>query len=389
MKWATAILSLIVLGLAGFGIAVQASISNVQGETLVGNPHHFLLQQTTYFLIALLCCIIVAVVDPEFWTKKEIIVLLCIAILISLVSVHIPGFGKSTKGSARWISMKGVSIQPSEFVKLLAILLMAWWQSRPGCLNSSFKQGALIPIIVLGIIALGFLSQPDFGSVVMLGAVNLTIMLTAGVRIRHIMPFVAIALIGLSILIAHDPVRRARVTSVLRLNSDKTSQTTDGDSYQLTQSLSAIASGRLYGVGFGKSVFKQYYLPENHTDFVFAMISEELGFIASIACIVLFLAFMWCGLMIAIRAPSPFTRLLAFGMTMHLSMSAGVNLGVVTGLLPTKGLALPFLSYGGSSLVSSLIAVGFLLATGWRCPVRQHGRKRNYTDNIERKVWVS
>ena len=119
------------------------------------------------------------------------------------------------------------------------------------------------------------------------------------------------------------------------------------------------------------------------------MICEELGFVTAISCIFLFAAFMWCGLLIAINAPSTFTRLLAFGMTMHIGLSAGVNLGVVTGIFPTKGLALPFLSYGGSSLVSSLIAVGFLLATGWRCPSRARRQRLDHQADNERKVWVS
>lgn len=389
MKWTPAILSIIVLGLVGLGIAVQASISNVQGINLNGDPYHFLLQQILYFLIALVICIAIAVINPEFWARRGVIVLACIAILIALASVHIPGLGRSTKGSARWIYFMGVSLQPSEFVKLGAILVMAWWQSRPGCINEDFKQGALVPCIGLGVVALGFLSQPDFGSVVMLGAVNVTIMLVAGVRIRHLMPFAIVGLVALVVLIANDPERRSRVTSVLHLNRDKTEKIDEGDSYQLEQSLAAMAVGGKFGVGFGESVFKQSYLPENHTDFIFSMICEELGFVVAISCIFLFAAFMWCGLLIAINAPSAFTRLLAFGMTIHIGLSAGVNLGVVTGLFPTKGLALPFLSYGGSSLVSSLIAVGFLLAIGWRCPSRARRQRQNYLSENERKVWVS
>lgn len=387
MKWTTAILALIVLGLVGLGITVQASISNVQGSSLNGDPHHFLKQQIVYFAIALVVCIAIAAIDPAFWTKRGIALLICACILVALVSVHIPGIGKSTKGSARWINLMGFTLQPSEFVKLMAIMLMAFWQSRPGCLNSDFRQGALIPCIGLGVIALGFLSQPDYGSVVLLGSINVAIMLTAGVRFRHLAPFGIIAIVALSVLILNNPERLSRILSVLPFLGQKEMVDSD-DTYQLEQSLRAMAAGGKYGVGFGNSIFKQSYLPENHTDFVFAMICEELGFVAAVACIAMFLVFLWCGLMISARAPSDYTRLLAFGMTMHISLSAAINLGVTTGMLPTKGLALPFLSYGGSNLVGSMMAVGFLLAVGWRCPSAARLRRQSYDGN-DRKVWVS
>ncbi len=387
MKWLTAIIAIIVLGLVGLGIAVQASISNVQGMTLNGDPNHFLIQQVIYFVIALVVCVALAYVDPGFWTRKEMVALILAFIVLALLSVHIPGIGKTTKGSARWISLAGLSLQPSEFVKLMAIVLMAWWQGRPGCRNGTFKQGALIPLVALGVIVFGFLSQPDFGSVIMLCAVNIPIMIASGVKIRHIAPFGVLMLIGLVVLILNDPERLSRVTSVFKISSDVVAVADDGDTYQLRQSIAALTVGGLKGSGFGNSIFKQSYLPENHTDFVFAMIGEELGFLVALPCILLFLAMMWLGMIVSLRAPNTYTKLLAFGMTLHIGLSAAVNLGVVTGLLPTKGLALPFLSYGGSSLVSSLVAVGFILSVGWRC-LPLPAKPRSYYDR-DRKVWIS
>lgn len=386
MKWVTAILAILVLGLVGLGIAVQASISNVQGIILNGNPHHFLIQQVLYFLIALVCCMVVAAIKPDFWSRTQVAYFLCFCVLLALLSVHVPGIGRTTNGSTRWIYLFGVSLQPSEFVKLMAILLMAWWQSRPECRNDDFKQGALFPFIGLGVVAGGFFSQPDYGSIVMLGAVNVPILIAAGARIKHVLPFAVLAFLLLAVLIFFDPERRSRVTAVFRGNSVEAT-VSDDDTYQLEQSRAAIKAGGLYGTGFGSSVFKQNYLPENHTDFVYAMICEELGFVVAMPCIGLFLCLMWCGIWISLRAPTSFTRLLAFGMSLHIGLCAGVNLGVVTGALPTKGLALPFLSYGGSSLVSSMIAIGFIIAVGWRCPPAPRASRSHY--DVDRRVWVS
>ena len=386
MKWATAILAILVLGLVGLGIAVQASISNVQGIILNGNPNHFLTQQVFYFLIALVCCITVAAINPDFWVRPKVAYLTGFCVILALLSVHFPVIGKTTNGSTRWIYIFGISLQPSEFVKLMAIMLMAWWQSRAECKNDDFKQGTLYPMLGLGVVAGGFFSQPDFGSIIMLGAVNVPILIAAGARWKHVTPFAVLGILLVGALVLRDPERLSRVTSVFGGTSQVTTVGND-DTYQLEQSRAAIKSGGLYGTGFGSSVFKQSYLPENHTDFVYAMICEEMGFVVALPCIFLFICLMWCGIWISLRAPTSFTRLLAFGMALHIGLCAGVNLGVVTGALPTKGLALPFLSYGGSSLVSSMIAIGFIMAVGWRCPSAPRASRSHY--DVDRRVWVS
>ncbi len=386
MKWVTAILAIIVLGLVGLGISVQASISNVQGMSLNGDPTHFLVQQIQYFGIALVACIFIAAINPEIWARKDVAVFLCFFVVVALLSVHMPVIGRSTKGSTRWIYLLGFTLQPSEFVKIVAIILMAWWQGRPECLNNDFKQGVLIPMVGLGIICIGFLTQPDFGSAIMLCAVVAPLMWVAGAKLKHLAPFAVLGLVIISIMILRDPERWSRVTAIWKVEAVASTHNED-DSYQLRQSISALEAGGLQGVGFGNSVFKQDYLPENHTDFVFAMIGEELGFIVAITCLILFWLLVFCGTWISLRAQTPFTRLLAFGMTLHVGLCAGVNLAVVTGLLPTKGLALPFLSYGGSNLVSSLAAIGFIIAVGWRCPPAPKQSRSCY--DPERKVWIA
>ena len=386
MKWLTAILAIIVLWLVGFGISVQASISNVQGMNVSGNPTHFLFQQILYFVIALIGCIAIAAINPEFWSKRRMVFPFVLFIVLALLSVHVPGVGRATKGSTRWIYLFGLSLQPSEFVKIIAILLMAWWQGRAGCRNHEFKDGVLIPAIGIGVIVIGFLSQPDFGSAIMMCAICGPMILVGGGRLKHVMPLGFLAVAVIAVLVWHDPERRSRVRSVFDVSREAVEHD-DDDSYQLRQSLSALESGGLKGIGFGNSVFKQDYLPENHTDFVFAMIGEEWGFCVALACLILFWLLLLCGTIISLRAPTAYLRLLVFGMTLHIGLSAAVNLGVVTGVLPTKGLALPFLSYGGSNLVSSLAAIGFILAVGWRCPPRP-AQPRSSCDP-DRKVWIS
>lgn len=385
MKWLTAILAIIVLGLVGFGISVQASISNVQGMNVGGSPTHFLFQQILYFGIALVGCVIIAAIHPEFWSTRRLAIPIVLFIILALLSVHMPGLGRTTKGSTRWIYFLGLSLQPSEFVKIAAILLMAWWQGRAECRNDDFKEGVLIPAVGIGIIVFGFLSQPDFGSAIMLCAICGPMMLVGGVRLKHVIPFGVLAVAVIAVLVLQNPERRSRVTSVLNLSKESVKH--DDDSYQVQQSIAALESGGLQGIGFGNSVSKQDYLPENHTDFVFAMIGEEWGFCGAITCLILFWLFLLCGFWISLHAPTGYTRLLVFGMTLHIGLSAGVNLGVVTGVLPTKGLALPFLSYGGSNLVSSMAAIGFIIAVGWRCPQRPVKSRSSY--DPERKVWIS
>lgn len=386
MKWLTAFLAIIVLALVGFGISVQASISNVQGMHVSGSPTHFLFQQILYFVIALVGCIAIAAINPEFWSTRRVVFPIVLFIILALLSVHVPGLGRTTKGSTRWVYLFGLSLQPSEFVKIAAILLMAWWQGRAECRNDEFTEGVLIPAIGIGIIVFGFLSQPDFGSAIMLCAICGPMILVGGGRLKHLIPLGLIAILAISVLVWLNPERRSRVISVFDVSREAVAHD-DADSYQLRQSLSALESGGLKGIGFGNSVFKQDYLPENHTDFVFAMIGEEWGFCVAMTCLFLFWLLLLCGTLISLRAPTAFTRLLAFGMTLHIGLSAGVNLGVVTGVLPTKGLALPFLSYGGSNLVSSLAAIGFILAVGWRCPSRP-AQPRSACDP-DRKVWIS
>ena len=378
MKAAGAILFLCTVALMGLGLVILTSVGNVPGARLFADPNHFWRQQLAFGCLALACCAAVACVPPSFWFDRRVAIALVAIILVSLVAVHVPGLGRRANGSTRWIRLGGYLLQPSEFVKMAAIVLSAWWLGAPGRRCETFREGVAVPVLGMGVVVAGFLSQPDLGSSIMLVAVNGLLLFLAGARFRHLLPLGLAGLALLAVFLAHDPVRMKRLSPVLGplrplvvreepgAAPDALRPGTDRAEYQLNRSLSALAAGGWRGRGLGNSIYKHSYLPENHTDFIFAMVGEELGLAATLPCVLLFLAMAAAGFYVAWRAPDLRTRLLAAGMTLQIALSAGVNIGVVTGAAPTKGLALPFLSYGGSSIIASCATVGFLLAIAAR-----------------------
>ncbi len=369
MRWASAFLLFGTLVLMSLGLVMIASVADVPGRVLHHDSTHFLRSQAVFDAVALAGCALVACVRPRFWFRRGTAIALVVVVAVSLVIVHVPGLGRTVNGSARWIRLPGLSLQPSEFVKVASIVLLAWWLGKDEKRAASFRTGALVPCLCLGAVMGGFLLQPDLGSCVMLGGVSAAMMFAAGVKIRHLLVPAAVATIALAAYVLHDPERLSRITSVMT-HHDKSAEvlsiSEDADGYQLRMGLSAFAAGGARGVGLGKSLFKERYLPENHTDFIFAMVGEELGLAATLPCLLLYAALAAAGFVVAYLAPDRRQRLLALGMTLQICLSAAVNVGVVTGCFPTKGLALPFLSYGGSSLVGSVGAVGFLLGIGLR-----------------------
>ena len=389
MKWVTAVLGMLVFALALAGLVLQASISDFRGSDIAGDPTHFVLQQALYFVAGLVCCLAIAAVHPEFWFRRWVVWAIGFGILAALISVHVPGLGKAeTKGATRWIAVAGFSLQPSEFAKLMGIMLLAWWHGDPKRRNASLREGALIPFAGIGVLCAGFKLQDDLGSIIMFSAVALPLMLAGGARLRYIVVFGLVMLVLVGAYVMQNPERRSRVMSVLAVNTDvKTPAVDDADAYQVLMSRKAIQHGGLAGAGYLASIYKFGFVPENHTDFIFAMLCEEGGFIVAAVIIVLFAAMLWIGLWITLRAPTPQMRLLAFGVALYLGLCAAVNMGVVIGILPTKGLALPFLSYGGSSLVSSMTAVGILMGVGWRSGGAP--RRVRAEAAIDRRAWVS
>lgn len=268
----------------------------------------------------------------------------------------IPGIGIVRGGARSWIGIGAFSIQPSEFMKMGLIIYLAAYLSHHQKQMKSFLKGFLPPILLV-MVAFGcIMLQPDLGTGMVLVATCMLMIYVNGAKLNHFIAMLSVGLAGFIGLIASAPYRIKRITAFLNPWEDPL-----GDGFQIIQSLYAIGPGGLLGVGLGKSLQKYFYLPEPQTDFIFAILGEELGFIGGVIMLVLFALLFWRGTYIALLAPDQFSRLLALGIVFMLTIQVMINVSVVIGLIPVTGITLPFLSYGGSSLTLTLISVGILL----------------------------
>ena len=279
--------------------------------------------------------------------------------LFLLLGTMIPGLGDSAGGAQRWVNFGFVRFQPGEFVKLGFIIFFASYLDRHAQTVQGFKQGVLIPLTLIASVAGLFLQQPDFGSASVVTICSLIMLIVCGLRLRYIIFSATFLLCSAAILVYISPYRMARVMSFLSPTADAS-----GKGYQLVQSLIAVAQGGFSGVGLGNSQQKLFFLPAAHTDFIFAVISEELGFWGALATLGLFCWFVCRGVQSAIHINNDvFKFALATGLTMMIGVQALLNIGVVIGMLPTKGMVLPLVGYGGTSLVASMMGIGILLGT--------------------------
>lgn len=356
--------------LLGLGLQTIASISNVEAVRQSHGAYHFIFMQAVFAVGGLITGFVVMCVRPSFWFRSRTVAVLAVLILLGIFAPHLPVIGHASKGAARWIRLGPISVQPSEFIKLAAIVAMSWWVGVRARDVKTFRDGIFVPGLAICAIAIGLFFQHDLGSIVLLLTVNGAILFLAKAKIRYILACALVALLAIGVWVAHSPERMSRITSVwgdssVELSAEEAAARKD-DTHQKDMSILAIRRGGLHGRGLGNSEGKQKYLPEAHTDFILAMVGEELGFAGTGSVLLLFLIVFACGMEISCHADGNARRFLAFGMTLHLTVSALVNMGVVTGILPTKGLALPFLSYGGSNLVASCMAIGFLMGIGLR-----------------------
>jgi cell division protein FtsW len=285
--------------------------------------------------------------------KKAAIPLLVLSFIL-LVLVFIPKIGISAGGAKRWIRLWPSTFQPSELVKLAMVIFLARYMSMPAYKTDSLHC-FIIPIAVMGFFQLVFLRQPDFGAAMSLGLLTVAMLILSGMRLRYIMMLGAL-FIPLSIKLLMEPYRLKRVLAFLDPWKDP-----QGSGFQLVQSFIALGSGGIGGIGLGESRQKLSFLPESHTDFIFSLVGEELGLIGALTIVCLFLFLFFRGVSIANRMKDPFGYYLASGLSMMVALQALINFCVATGLVPTKGLPLPFISYGGSSLLMNMTAVGILL----------------------------
>jgi cell division protein FtsW len=340
--------------LLGLGLVMVFSASGVLATDKYHDPTYFLKKQIIYAVIGVTLMLVVRRIPYQMYNRLVYIIL--IVSLILLVLVLIPGIGVRIRSASRWIKFGPLVIQPSEFAKLAIIIFLAYSMARKQEKIRYFSIGFLPHIVVAGIFILLIEKEPDFGTAMALAGITFLMLFVGGTRLTHILLVVLSASPLVVYVILKNKMRLERVVTFL--DPWKFAQESG---YQLVHSLYAIGSGGFWGLGIGKSREKLFYLPDSHTDFIFAILAEELGFLGVITVLSLFAVLIIRGLIISLRARDTFGAYLAMGLTALIGLQAAINLAVVSGLMPTKGLSLPFLSYGGSSLLVNMIAVGILL----------------------------
>ncbi len=335
------------------GVIEVFSASSVYAFTTYDNSFWFFERQALYAVVGVATLFLTARMRYSAWRRLSV-PFLAISVALLFVALH-PASGTSAYGASRWIALGPFTLQPSEFAKLAVIAFAASVLSRKGTRLDDWLHVALplgpVVLLVAGIVLL----QRDLGTTVVLVGTVLLMLFVAGVRMKYLAVTGLAAVAGTAYLIAGTAYRRARLLAFV--NPWKDPRFTG---YQLIQGLIALGSGGWFGVGLGASRQKWQYLPNAHTDFIFAVLGEELGLLGELAVLVLFGVMIYAGIRIAMRAPDPFGRLLAAGITSWIGLQAVVNLGAVTGLLPITGVPLPFVSFGGSALIITLAAVGVL-----------------------------
>ncbi len=347
-----ALISVILLGLL-----MVSSASIVISNKLYQQPFHYLFKQLSLLAVGAVMVYALLKIEIEEWYQLGPLLLLAAGAL--LILVLIPGIGHQVNGSMRWLNLGILRLQVSEIVKLFVIIYLAGYIVRHTQELQQQVTGFLKPMLLLGVIALLLLCQPDFGATVVIVATALGMLFLGGVRLWQFALLLIAVLSVLAVLAISSPYRLQRLTTFLQPWANQFDS-----GYQLTQSLIAFGRGGWFGVGLGESIQKLFYLPEAHTDFLFAVLAEELGLLGVLMVMLLFAVIVARGFIIArtaYRQTRWFASYLAYGLSLWLALQVAINLGVNAGVLPTKGLTLPFMSYGGSSLLVSCMLAALLL----------------------------
>ena len=341
------------VGLALFGVVMVYSASAVIALQENHNQFYYVIKQGVWTLIGFAAMFMAMRFDYQRLNRRWIVYglfLLTVGLLLAVFAFP------PVNGARRWIKLAGFSAQPSEVAKLSLVLFLAHFLERRGGEEWSFWKTFMPCILALGVFAGLVAKEPDLGTALMLAIISLAICLTAGVRSRHLVYASVPALLFVGKMLIFTPFRWRRITSFIDPWADQ-----QGAGYQVVQSLIALGSGGPHGLGFAQGRQKMLFLPFAHSDFIFAVIGEELGLIGTLIVVFVFAVFLWRGMRAALRAPDRFGMLLGLGIVVTIVAQALLNMSVVLALLPTKGIPLPFISYGGSSLVPTLTAVGVLL----------------------------
>ena len=354
--------SAILLLSLGLVMVYSASIAIAEaGRGTGGYAAHFLVRHGAYLLVGLLVGLIAFQVPMQVWQKYSFHLFLLGVLL--LVLVLIPGIGREVNGSRRWLSLLVVNLQPSEFMKLFVVIYAADYTVRKTAYLDSFRKGFFPMLIAMLVIGLLLLREPDFGAFVVITAIAMATLFLGGMNLKLFAGLISFLVAGLLTLIWVEPYRMQRIVGFMDPWIDPY-----GKGYQLSHALIAFGRGEWLGVGLGGSVEKLFYLPEAHTDFLLAVIAEELGFIGVATVVALFAGLVMRAFIIGRQAAMRerhFSALVAQGIGVWLGVQAFINMGVNMGVLPTKGLTLPLMSFGGSSIVANCVALAVLLRVDW------------------------
>lgn len=362
MKAAVTTLAFCVAALLALGMVMLYSSSSSMMQHGVRVGANYLMTQMLWCGLGLVVCVVATMVDyrllkPVVWPLFAVAIVLLVLVLLPLPH----GLTRKINGANRWFILPGFRLQPSELGKLALILALAWYGDRRQWYMNTWWRGLVVPaLIALPILGLIFI-EPDRGSTILLAGVSGIMLLLAGVNLKQVVLPVLVGVGAMGVTLAYDPMRLARLRSWWDLEGTKT-----GVGFQGYQSILALGSGGWTGQGLGNGRQKLGYVPQHHTDFIFSIIGEELGLVATLLVVVAFLVILLCGLYIALRSPDRFGLLLGCGVTFLIALQAFINIGVVTGALPNKGLPLPFISYGGSNLLAMLACIGLLFSIARR-----------------------
>lgn len=364
------ILILIVLGLLGFGLVMVFSASSVVSRELYGSPESVLTRQFLAIVLSLVCMAVTMKIDYHLYQKPPILGFLFV---LTVILLYLSLLGPGVNGAHRWINLGPMNFQPSELAKLVVIFLTAFFLVRQGGQIERLNRGFLLYAAGVTAIFVLVLVEPDFGTSMSLALIAAFLLFLGGLHYRYYLGLALLAVPAFYFLVYQIPYRRERILSFLDPAADQY-----GSGYQILQSLIAVGSGGIMGQGFAAGTQKLYFLPEPHTDFIFAVIGEELGLLGCLALILLFMLLFWRGVRISLRADTLFGTLVGLGIVSMMVFQAFLNISVALSLLPTKGIPLPFISVGGSSSIVMLAGVGILLN------ISQHARGR-----ISRQEWIN
>jgi len=340
--------------LTAMGVLMVYSTSSVYSLEMYGNANYFLIRHAIYLVIGLTSMVVLMKLDYRI--LRKLVYPAYLAGLAMLIIVLVPGIGKEVSGARRWIDLGFLSFQPSEFAKYILVLYLAHSLTKKRDKLDNFMVGFASHILIAGVYVILVLLEPDFGTASTMLVVLFAMLFIGEVKMKYLIPVGVFSVIFLCIAVVTKGYRMNRVTSFLDPWQDPL-----GSGYQAIQSFVAFALGGIYGSGLGDSSQKLFFLPQAHTDFIFSIIGEELGFIGILLVIIGFAVLFVRSLKVSLRAPDLFGCYLVFGCILLITLQAGINMAVAVGLFPTKGLTLPFISYGGTSLIATLSAVGIIL----------------------------